>query len=302
MSDNRPWAKIDTSYMMNPKWFQVERAIGKSAVFANGKNGGTCHELAIANALRTARECHLASILYCAQNQTDGVFPVRAIKAIVSVTTEAEEAALTALFEVGMWVNMPGGMAEIHDFLEHQTSAALTRKRRDAGRKGAERRWQNDGKPNAVANGKPNTVANGKTMASANAEEKRREEIYTPSIEGVGDSADAPAPSKRGTRLPDTFTITADMLTWAATHAPGVDVEIASAKFVDYWRAQPGQRGVKVDWIATWRNWLRRESEDAIRRGGYRTQDQIMRDMQAKAAARTAAMGSALNLIEGGKQ
>jgi hypothetical protein len=29
------------------------------------------------------------------------------------------------------------------------------------------------------------------------------------------------------------------------------------AKFRDYWIAQPGQRGVKLDWNATFRNWVR---------------------------------------------
>jgi hypothetical protein len=28
-------------------------------------------------------------------------------------------------------------------------------------------------------------------------------------------------------------------------------------KFHDYWKAQPGQRGTKLDWDATWRNWIR---------------------------------------------
>ena len=34
------------------------------------------------------------------------------------------------------------------------------------------------------------------------------------------------------------------------------------AKFGDYWRAQPGAKGRKVDWQATWRNWLRRAGDD----------------------------------------
>lgn len=29
-------------------------------------------------------------------------------------------------------------------------------------------------------------------------------------------------------------------------------------EFVDYWRAVPGQKGVKLDWLATWRNSIRR--------------------------------------------
>ena len=192
MTDNRHWAKIDTSYIMNPKWFRVERFIGDRIELANGKTDSTCHQLAIANALRTARESHLASILYCSQNQTDGVFPVRAIKAVANVVTSDEETALTALFEVGMWVNLPGGMAEVHDFLEHQTPASLTKKRSDAGKKGAATRWQNDGKSAQSANGK--------TMASANAEEKRREknnsrqnsdEILRPDITELLDYLDA---------------------------------------------------------------------------------------------------------------
>jgi len=28
-------------------------------------------------------------------------------------------------------------------------------------------------------------------------------------------------------------------------------------QFKDYWIAQPGQKGVKLDWEATWRNWVR---------------------------------------------
>lgn len=33
------------------------------------------------------------------------------------------------------------------------------------------------------------------------------------------------------------------------------------AQFRDYWIAQPGQKGVKLDWPATWRNWVRRSQE-----------------------------------------
>src|SRR5699024_9266927 len=126
-----------------------------------------CHELAITNAVRAAREAHLASILYCKQHNTDGIFPVRAIKSMIGVSTEEEEQALTALFEVGMWLNHAGGMAEVHDYLRHQTASDLTEKRRQAGKAGAAARWQRDGKCHADANGK--------SVAKVNAEEKREE-------------------------------------------------------------------------------------------------------------------------------
>ena len=37
-------------------------------------------------------------------------------------------------------------------------------------------------------------------------------------------------------------------------------------RFRDYWIAQPGAKGVKLDWAATWRNWCRRAHDDEQRR------------------------------------
>lgn len=36
-------------------------------------------------------------------------------------------------------------------------------------------------------------------------------------------------------------------------------------KFTDYWRAVPGAKGRKLDWSATYRNWIRRTAESAPR-------------------------------------
>jgi hypothetical protein len=30
-------------------------------------------------------------------------------------------------------------------------------------------------------------------------------------------------------------------------------------RFKDHWAAQAGRAGVKADWFATWRNWVRKE-------------------------------------------
>lgn len=53
--------------------------------------------------------------------------------------------------------------------------------------------------------------------------------------------------TKRATRLPDD---------WHPRAEDGLD-NLELAKFRDYWKAVPGQKGVKLDWDATWRNWLR---------------------------------------------
>jgi uncharacterized protein YdaU (DUF1376 family) len=65
-----------------------------------------------------------------------------------------------------------------------------------------------------------------------------------------------PPKSPRGTRicvetLPDDWRLFA----LDAKH-PSPDREFQV--FRDYWIAQPGQRGVKADWLATWRNWIRK--------------------------------------------
>lgn len=62
--------------------------------------------------------------------------------------------------------------------------------------------------------------------------------------------------TKRGTRLPDDFTVTEAMKAWFAEHCPGVDGPRETEKFRNYWSAKSGKDATKVDWVATWRNWM----------------------------------------------
>lgn len=82
----------------------------------------------------------------------------------------------------------------------------------------------------------------------------------TPSLL-LQEPAPATAVARRGTRIPDPFPITPEMVAWARDNAPGIDHRAVTERFVDYWRGVSGGKGVKADWVATWRNWLRRESE-----------------------------------------
>ncbi|QFT55599.1 helix-turn-helix domain-containing protein [Microbulbifer sp. THAF38] len=67
--------------------------------------------------------------------------------------------------------------------------------------------------------------------------------------------------TKRGTRLPGDWTLTEEFRTEAQRIRPDLINRIhdIADEFKDYWVAQSGQRGVKADWLATWRNWIRRE-------------------------------------------
>lgn len=87
-----------------------------------------------------------------------------------------------------------------------------------------------------------------------------------------------PSASPRGTRLPKDWLPSDELKAWARDNAPGVGWN-EHARFVDYWIAQPGMKGSKVDWEATWRNWMRKAAEDVRPvSGAPRTFKQMDRD------------------------
>ena len=63
--------------------------------------------------------------------------------------------------------------------------------------------------------------------------------------------------NKRGSRLTQDWVLTNPMDQWAKQERPDLDVNQVAEQFKDYWISQPGQKGVKLDWDATWRNWIR---------------------------------------------
>ena len=63
--------------------------------------------------------------------------------------------------------------------------------------------------------------------------------------------------NKRGSRLAQDWFLSKSMGDWAIQERPDLDVRQVAEQFKDYWVAQAGQKGVKLDWDATWRNWVR---------------------------------------------
>jgi hypothetical protein len=64
----------------------------------------------------------------------------------------------------------------------------------------------------------------------------------------------------KGTRLGSDFELPDDWINWAIGERGWklADARQEAMAFVDYWAAASGARGVKNDWLATWRNWCRR--------------------------------------------
>ena len=73
--------------------------------------------------------------------------------------------------------------------------------------------------------------------------------------------------SPRGSRLllsemPD------DYRGFCREERPDLDPDATWKRFRDYWIAAPGRGGVKLDWLATWRNWVRTERGPQPARAG----------------------------------
>ena len=103
----------------------------------------------------------------------------------------------------------------------------------------------------------------------------------TPSVEGCPTPTPSPTPSphsllptpaaqepagarKRATRIPDGYMPSPDLIETMRAECPKVDLEAEHRKFVDYWRAKAGKDATKLDWDATWRNWIRRAKESNV--------------------------------------
>lgn len=66
--------------------------------------------------------------------------------------------------------------------------------------------------------------------------------------------------NKRGSRLSQDLIFPSDWLVFCKQERPDLQPLQTFEKFKDYWIAQAGQKGVKLDWFATWRNWVRNTS------------------------------------------
>lgn len=73
--------------------------------------------------------------------------------------------------------------------------------------------------------------------------------------------------TQRGSRLPTDWTLPDVWKEWAEKERPDLIVKTVADSFKDFWIAKPGAGGVKLDWGATWRNWVR--SQSAPRQNKY---------------------------------
>ena len=105
----------------------------------------------------------------------------------------------------------------------------------EAGKRGAAKRW--------------GTPPNGEAISPPNATP-----IATNNHKPITNNQDK---NKRGSRLPLDFFFPKDWCDFLVDQRPDLNAQKTFDQFKDYWIAQAGQKGVKLDWFATWRNWVR---------------------------------------------
>lgn len=73
--------------------------------------------------------------------------------------------------------------------------------------------------------------------------------------------------AKRGTRL-TIKTLPDEWRAYCEEREPDLDPDLLFEEFFDYWSSVPGQKGLKLDWFATWRRYVKsfRNAEDWKRR------------------------------------
>ena len=108
----------------------------------------------------------------------------------------------------------------------------------EAGKRGAAKRW--------------GTPPNGEAISPPNATP-----IATNNHKPITINQEPKVKQHKGSRLHPTFTMPDEWGEFCEQERPDLIPNKVFNQFKDYWISQAGQKGVKLDWFATWRNWVR---------------------------------------------
>ena len=157
---------------------------------------------------------------WSAHQELDGMVPAYMVSELGGTPR-----LVSALVDAGLWSTVPNG-SQFNNWREYQPTRAdleavrtASAERKREYRKGRTSQGQQVGQPGD------------KVSDNTTPDPTRPDPTPLTTPKGV-------VPRKRGTRIPEPFMVTAEMRAWAAGRTPGVDVNTATEKFVNYWRAK----------------------------------------------------------------
>ena len=68
----------------------------------------------------------------------------------------------------------------------------------------------------------------------------------------------------KGSRLSADWVLPEDWESWARQERSDLNPQKVGEQFKDFWIAKAGAAGVKLDWQATWRNWVRNQRQERL--------------------------------------
>lgn len=89
------------------------------------------------------------------------------------------------------------------------------------------------------------------------------QETLTKNQEPLTNNHSSGAKAPKAKRL-DIDSLPTDWLEFCKTTRPDLKPQSVFDQFKDYWVAQSGQKGSKLDWSATWRNWVRNQRQQSV--------------------------------------
>lgn len=229
------WFKVDDSFHSHPKILATEPAALGLWVVAGA---------------------------WSSSNLTDGFVPDHVLSRLLPDALTLAEKLKTS----GLWHRKKGGF-QFHDWSDYNPSKEEVEADRKAARSRMKTLRANRKAPGQSSNRSPEQHANVRENFAERSQprpvptrpDKEQDPPVVPPVPKP--RASTVADGRRGTRLPDDFAVTPEMVEWARIEVPDVDGRYETAKFVDYWRGKSGQAATKKDWAATWRNWMRKANE-----------------------------------------
>jgi hypothetical protein len=216
----------------------------------------------------------IAGLAWCNRNLSDGVIPRSAVvrlldwegvgdvlgkaasrnggsNGVTNAPRNSDVAAEVAqlLVDAGLWMPTESGY-EVLGYLKYQRSADQI-KAEAKGNAARQARWRETHRT-GLGNEARNGVTNAEVTGAPNPNPNPNIEKKTSSSSDVKPKK----PSARGTRVPEPFVVDAGMKSWFAETCPGVNGSHEHQKFMNYWRGVAGAKGLKLDWPATWKNWM----------------------------------------------
>jgi hypothetical protein len=189
---------------------------------------------------------------WSAAHLTDGWVP-REVALRYGTERQAERLTSSGLWAAGDVDGEPGWF--FHQWIDHQPTREQVELRRKnaAERQAAWRANNNKGAGSDDESHRDTGVSNDVSNAAPDPTRPvPKDKKKTPSS--------SPA-QKRGTRIPANFSASPAMVSWARDRVPQVDGRLETEKFINFWTAKSGAGATKVDWPATWRNWMLNAAE-----------------------------------------